>query len=232
MLRLFRAPMMGALSLWLLVGCASTTAPPAASPPPAPTHKEIQALVPGQVVHAMRLSLTGKDQNVAFVSERPFKSPVMKTRQYFLTILGWTGSTWQVVFRSPGPGPGGDLILEQTRTASWENSLSLAGAADLSGSGQEDLLVHYWATGADCGSANIYILGERSGRISLLAQVTNPCDLHAEIRGHEITLVGPRYLSTDALCCPSDPNARATLSYDRQKAVWVESPQNYPLRQP
>ncbi|MBV8727595.1 MAG: hypothetical protein JO233_07400, partial [Candidatus Eremiobacteraeota bacterium] len=92
---------------------------------------------------------------------------------------------------------------------------------------QAVVLVH--EASADCGGSTLSILRADPvhGTIRLAAQVSNPCDLAASIHGNTIVLSGPYYNATAALCCPTQPHARAILAYGAGR--WTLHPAYFKL---
>jgi hypothetical protein len=98
--------------------------------------------------------------------------------------------------------------------------------------GKDNLVVESHEAGADCGAATIAVFTTNAaGSVVPAVSVRNGCSLTAQpvnsAAGTKLSLSGPYYAADAAMCCPTKPNATATLQYTGGK--WVETPAYYEL---
>jgi len=157
--------------------------------------------------------------------------------QYYLSIYQLQGNSYRLRYQSPANGGPFGKLSKAHGAELWfpfQNG-SIVGAAELKQSGVQELVVASHQTGADCGSAAISIFGYDSRRDKVVPEVSvqNGCDLSARIvpaAGNglaSLLLRGPYYAKNAALCCPTKPNASATLRY--QGGRWMQTPNYYEM---
>jgi hypothetical protein len=106
---------------------------------------------------------------------------------------------------------------------------SLSAARLIPGAGQQLVFAVHEAS-ADCGSADVAVIGLGGGRPADVALVQNPCSLAVTVTATRLILSGPGYKRSDPLCCPSTPKAQASLAYS--DGAWRLSPHVFTLTVP
>ncbi|HEV7178742.1 MAG TPA: hypothetical protein VGN11_02660 [Candidatus Baltobacteraceae bacterium] len=151
------------------------------------------------------------------------------TTFYRWAISVFNGSALE--YQSPRDGGPLTKVTKAHGAEMWfpAQEASIVGAASLMGTKAQQLVVASHETGADCGAATITVFGVdgASGKVLPMVTVRNGCELTAKIVGTSIQLSGPYYNASAAMCCPTKPQATATLRYAGGK--WTESPQYYAL---
>jgi len=211
------------LPVSLIVACGAIAFAQALHPSP-----------PGYVVQDMTAYLSGEAMNSRY---RVVVSRLRMTNsdwQPYLTIYAQRGAGISQIYQSPSKHDALGLVPRRMKMPAGGPflptvDLRLIGRGEFMGSGREQALVLVHEASADCGSATLSILRSDPGpgSIRLVAQVSNPCDLSAKIVGHTIVLTGPYYNTTAPLCCPTQANARAILTYGKDR--WTMHPAYFKL---
>jgi hypothetical protein len=195
---------------------------------------------PGTIVASQVVYLAGQAMHSQWrgVLSKKFvgQSAGMNFYQWYVSIYAIDDSTYRLKYQSPGNGGPYDKLSHTSDASMWfpAQSGSIVGAAQLMGSGIEQLVVVTHQTGADCGSADLTIFAYDSKKQKVVpaATVENGCELQVKIvhdaKGADTLLLsGPYYNDTAPMCCPTKPKASATLSYIN--GTWVEKPNYYKL---
>ncbi len=175
---------------------------------------------PGAVTQSMTAYLIGEAMNSRYQLVASRLRLTNSQWQPYLTIYAQRGDGFTEIYQSPSARdalalvprrqkvPGADLFLPTV-------DLRLIGKGEFMGAGRQEAAVLVHQAGADCGSSALSVLRAvpGAGTVRVAAQVSNPCDLSAQIQGNTIVLNGPYYNATAALCCPTQPRARAILAY-------------------
>ena len=154
--------------------------------------------------------------------------------QYYLSIYAIDDTTYKLNYRSPGNGgpfatvtkPNGSPMWFPLQTGKIDAPMSLMTEA------KDDLVVEAHETGADCGTATVSVFTTNAaGNVIPAVSVRNGCSLtsqpDAAKAGRALLLAGPYYAKDAAMCCPTKPNATASLQYVDGK--WVETPNYFEL---
>ncbi|HEY6449797.1 MAG TPA: hypothetical protein VIX60_03865 [Candidatus Cybelea sp.] len=191
---------------------------------------------PGSVVASRHVDFTGtgaSGQWRAVVSKKLLGSDKGRNfYQWYLSIYALRRGAYRLRYQSPGNGGPLSRVTRANGVKLWfpTQEIDIVGAAALMHRGTQELVVASHETGADCGGATVTVLGAKPGdSVGPVLAVENPCDLNAKIAadGLSIELSGPYYSSNAPLCCPTNPNATATLRYREGK--WVESPSYFKI---
>lgn len=198
----------------------------------------LQPPPPGRVVQNVGAYLAGDGMNSRYqvVASRRQVGTAEEV-QWYLSVYGPPSErgAQPLLFQSPSLSETGGLVpkLEQghgTKMYFPRETLKIIGKGEFMGEARDQVVAHITAASADCGGATVAILQAEANRVRVAARVDNPCGLTAKIVHHTIVLSGPYYSKTAALCCPTKPNATATLRYT--DGVWVERPQYFKLSVP
>ena len=197
--------------------------------PPGTTVTSKIVYLAGQAMHSQWRGVVSKQ----FVGT----SAGMSFYQWYVSVYAIDGTVYKLKYRSPGSGGPFDKLERTSDASMWFPSQSgdIVGAAQLMGTGVEQLIVTTHQIGADCGSADITIFGydPKAQKVVPRATLENGCELDAKIvRGvngasDELALTGPYYDEHAAMCCPTKNKATATLSYANGK--WTERPNYFKL---
>ncbi len=188
---------------------------------------------PGSVVQSRYVDFTGtgaSDQWRALISKKLLGSEKGRDfYQWYLSIYAFRRGAYRLRYQSPGNGGPLSRVTQANGVKMWfpTQDIDIVGAAALMRRRTQELVVASHETGADCGGATVTVLGAKAGdSVGPVLSIENPCDLDAKIAadGASIKLTGPYYSSNAPLCCPTNPDAAATIRYRDGK--WVESP-NY-----
>jgi hypothetical protein len=194
---------------------------------------------PGSIVQSQVVYLAGQAMHSQWRGVLSKKlagtSAGMSFYQWYLSIYAINGTTYNLKYQSPKNGGPYDALTRTSDASMWFPSQSgtIVGAAQLMEPGVEQLVTLTHQAGADCGSADLTILryDPKTNKIVPAATVQNGCDLSAKVvhgaNGDTLTLTGPYYSPTAAMCCPTKNKATATLSYVNGR--WVEKPQYFKL---
>jgi hypothetical protein len=154
--------------------------------------------------------------------------------QYYLSIYAIDDTTYKLKYRSPGNGgpfstvtkPNGADIWFPAQTGKIDAPIWLMSEA------KDNLVVESHETGADCGAATVSVFTTNAaGNVIPAVSVRNGCSLTSQPinskAGRKLLLTGPYYDKNAAMCCPTKPNATATLQY--ANGAWVETPRYFEL---
>ena len=225
-----------ALCVALLPPLGSSAQSPSVALSPAP---------PGTIVQSRTVYLTGEAMNSRW------RGVLSKAKigtgdrgevfyQWHLSIYGPCATEGQpaLCLRYRSPRDGGPLtgVVKAKGANLWFplQTAKIVGVADFEASGLERLVTQSHEFAADCGASTITVFGAdpRTGKVRVVASVTNPCDLNAKIahaaNGDAIALRGPYYSATAAMCCPTKPKAAATLRFAGGR--WIEAPKLFALK--
>ena len=149
--------------------------------------------------------------------------------QWYLSIYELRRGAYRLRYESPGNGGPLSRVTQASNGAKmWfpTQDASLVGAGTLMHAGVQQLVVQAHETGADCGGATVTVFATRpGGSVGPVVTIANSCDLDASFTSDGgLGLSGPYYGKNAPLCCPTKPNATATLRYRGGK--WIETP-NY-----
>jgi hypothetical protein len=193
------------------------------------------APAPGTVVQNQNIKVGGGGQWRGVISKKAVGTGDGETfYQWYLSIYRIDGDTYHLRYQSPRNGGPLDKLEKAQGAQMWfpRQSAEIAGAAQLMGRGDEQLVVLSHQTGADCGSADLTVFryDAASNKVVPAVTVENACDLTVKIVKEaggtaSLLLSGPYYNDSAPLCCPTKPKASATLKYANGK--WVESPNYY-----
>lgn len=154
--------------------------------------------------------------------------------QWYLSIYAIDGSTYRLRYQSPVNGGPLSRVTQANGAKMWFpiQQLQIVGSVELMQPGVQQLVVQSHEAGADCGMSVVTILtASTAGAIAPAVSVRNSCALRATIAtasaGDSIALSGPYYGPNAPLCCPTKPNATATLSYRNGK--WSVTPNYFPF---
>jgi len=161
--------------------------------------------------------------------------------QWYLTVYQLVPRQ-QPVFRFRSPDEGAPLS-EVDRAAGGAKmwfpiqSATIVGFAKLMPGNGSQLVVEAHEASADCGTGIVSVFRfTPHGSVKPAATLHNGCSLTAAIvRGtggalDTIALRAPYYAPNAALCCPTKPEAGATLAY--RNSSWTLSPKFYQLQTP
>lgn len=215
-----------ALALTLTIAAAGAATTPAYDKQP-----------PGQVVQDVKAYLSGEGMNSAWhvVTSRTLagkhmgKEPVY---QWYLSFYAPAQNGLKLVYQLPNKST---LLIPKVTKAHGapmyfpHEDLKIVGTGEFERSGVQDVVVQSHAFAADCGLATVAVFGSKTGAtmsVEPRVTVTNACSLDASIvsngTSQAVRLTGPYYAKNAALCCPTKPNAFATLSYS--KGSWSVKP--------
>lgn len=193
--------------------------------------------VPGTVMQNVAAYIGGgaiHSRYQVVASRSPLGKPVQY--QWHLSVFTQDSSqAYQLAYQSPSANDRYGLVprLEPghgTTRFFPQETIGIAGAAQLMGEARDQTVVVVHATAADCGESTVSILSVNDGVVSIPVQVTNLCSLTASIAHHTIVLRGPYYNKTAPAYKPTKSHATATLKYS--DGVWVERPQYFRLNYP
>ena len=211
----------------LLLAAAAVALVGVWSPPP-----------PGSIVQNQSVAFNGESASGAgravTSKELVGSGNGQKFYQWHLSIYLLRNGAYRLRYQSPRNGGPLSRVEQANGAKMWfpVQALTIVGAASLMHAGVQQLVVQSHEMGADCGSATVTVFATKpGGSIGPVATVTNSCDLMAKISadGASIELTGPYYKSNAPLCCPTKPNAAATLHYAAGK--WSETPNYFKLEQ-
>jgi hypothetical protein len=222
-----------------LAGLAGSIPPVAAEEPPHPTFAPAP---PGTVVQSQLVYLAGEAMHSQWrgvLSQKAVGNDGTRTfYQWYLSIYRLEGTTYKLRYRSPG-GRGGPFstVTKVHGVNMWFplQDATIVGAGELMREGVQNLVVASHESAADCGGATITIFGYDGQKNAVVREATvgNGCDLDAKIIAGANTslaslkLIGPYYGPGAPLCCPTRPEAIATLRYMSHK--WIQTPAYYTL---
>ncbi len=149
--------------------------------------------------------------------------------QWYLSIYALRRGAYRLRYQSPRNGGPLETVTQADGAKMWFPiaQLRVVGAAKLTGSAAQQLVVQSHEMAADCGGSTVTVFGSGPGDSVVRAvTVTNPCELRATVGadGTSIELAGPYYNASAPMCCPTKNSASAVLRYRGGK--WVETP-NY-----
>lgn len=201
----------------LFAAATGTAAPPA--------HPRLNLPPPGQVVQRTVAYLTGEAMHSAWY--------VVSSRKLAGTNAGGTRVyQWYLSFYAPDGNDGGRLVYQLPNAGNEtlarvvrahgvqmyfpQQSVRIAGAAELRRQGVQDVVAVIHQSAADCGTTQVIVFGaDRLMHVRERVNVENPCDLQASIVKHgalsTVRLRGPYYAPDAARCCPTKPHAEALL---------------------
>ena len=224
--------------LWLpvLALCMSVTVAVIAAEPP---HVTFAPAPPGTVTQSQLVYLSGEgtqSQWRAVASKREVgKSDGQRFYARYLSIYSIDGTTYHLRYQSPRNGGPLDAVEKAHGANMWfpTQSMKLVGAAELMQPGVQQLVTRMHRVGADCGDVQVSVIGYDMANEKVVPEITadNHCGLQARIvhekRGDAISLSGPYYSPTAALCCPTKNKVTAILRFRHGK--WVETPKYFNL---
>jgi hypothetical protein len=154
--------------------------------------------------------------------------------QWYLSIYAIDDTTYKLKYRSPGNGGPFSTVTKAHGAQLWfpMQSAKIDAPISLMMQGKDNLVVESHEAGADCGAATIAVFTTNAaGNVVPAVSVRNGCSLTAQpvnaAAGAKLLLSGPYYAADAAMCCPTKPNATATLQY--LNGTWVETPRYYEL---
>lgn len=200
-------------------------------PPPGTVEQNVRFYLNGQSMHGQWRAVVSRkavgkdlDENETFY-------------QWYLSVYA-IGDDGDYVRKYEAPGQGTALldVLEKAQGANlWfpRQSMEIVGAASLTGTDAQQLVVAVHQSGADCGSATVTVFryDAAAGKVVPAVSLANGCQLDAKIihgaAGDALALTGPYYGPHAAMCCPTKADAHATLRYRNGK--WSLTPAYYEM---
>jgi hypothetical protein len=202
--------------------------PTYAPPPPGTVVQNQLVYLAGQAMHSQWRAIASKKQ--------VGRSGSTVFNQWYLSIYSINNTTYRLKYQSPSNGGPLSRVTKASGGTMWfpYQDLKIVGVGQFMQPAVENLVVWSHETGADCGGATVTVFAYNysGNKVYATATATNPCDLKATIMhsgsSYSIKLTGPYYAASAALCCPTKPNASATLRYSGGK--WVMSPKIFALK--
>lgn len=191
---------------------------------------------PGSVVERQLVAFNGEgiaNRWAALASKRLVGSGNGRDfYQWYLSIYALRRGAYRLTYESPGNGGPLSRVTQANGAKMWfpVAEVHIVGVAKLMRHGVEQLVVASHEAAADCGSATVTIFASKpGGTVGAEATISNPCQLGVKIgdHGRSLDVTGPYYAGDAPLCCPSKPNAAATLRY--RDGEWIESPNYFKL---
>jgi hypothetical protein len=205
--------------------------------PPGTITKQLTVYLSGEAMNSKYVAVASRALLVAAKGDAPAQY------QPYLTIYAQNNATqasqYTRIYQSPGANDRLHILEKATKSGDSPmyfpvQEVALVGVAELTRPTVQQLVVSTHATGADCGGATIYALGMNGTTLGVQLKVTNPCDLSARVVPAKapnglasLTLVGPYYNATAALCCPTKPRAQSTLRWTG--GAWKMTPRYFTL---
>ncbi len=207
-----------------------------------PPHYTFSPAPPGTVEQSQLVYLAGQAMHsqwravASVVSLGPTPAGAQFV-QWYLSIYAINDETYELKYQSPGSGAPLSRVTNVGNGGGWfpAQDLKIVGRAVLEGPAIEQLVVQSYEAEADCGMSSVTIFGYdfHKNAVRPVAVLNNYCRLSASIihgtNRDAVSLTGPYYSPTAALCCPTKPSVTATLRYSNGK--WVETPAYFPLVQ-
>ncbi len=200
---------------------------------------------PGDIVQksAMSLGPAAKANFVGVVSRKDLRlgdhSTERRYQPYFTLYQAAAGDkALRRVYQSPS---GSDPIKLVPKLQPIPNTpgvwmpgyadVRIVGSAQLMQPGTSQLVIRVYSSAADCGAATVHVLafGSNDQRLHDVVHVENYCRLEATLQPPGISLTGPYYDRSAALCCPTKNKATALLRYDPKSDKWLIAPQYFRL---
>jgi len=199
----------------------------------ADTNLQFVPPVPGNVVDSKVVYLTGDGDRVSWKAVISKKlrgsSNGIDFYQWYLSIYALRRGAYRLRYQSPGNGGPLSAVTRAPGAATWfpMQDIDFSGVGSLMQPSVQNLVVQSNEAAADCGGATVTVFaGGPGGSVVQAVKITNFCDLGATIQhtteGDVVRLYGPYYAPNAPLCCPTKPEATATLRYSGGK--WIESP--------
>lgn len=225
----------------IIIACAGLLSMSSAHAQERP-HYHFKPVPPGTIVQNVAFNPAGASMHGRWraVASRRLLGTAHKQAfyQWYLSFyrLGALGN-YRLAMRSPGKAPTLlSTVKKVPNAAMWfpSQQVKIIGAASLTGTDAQQLVVASHESAADCGSAAVTIFGFDVKHQTLvpLVSMRNPCDLTATLpvqsAGNVVNLIGPAYAKYDPLCCPSQPKAHAVLFFQRGK--WRMTPSLYSMK--
>jgi len=206
-----------------------------------PPHAAFVPVSPGVIVKSQLFYPAGEamhSQWRAVMSKQLVgKGSTQSFYQYYLSIYQLDGNAYKLRYQSPRDGGPFTKLSKASGAELWFpfQSGTIVGAGEFMRSGVQQVVVATHQTGADCGSAAVSVFGvdPTANKVVPEVSVQNGCDLNARVVAGtgsslaSLLLTGPYYAKNAALCCPTKPNASATLRY--QNGRWVQAPKYYEM---
>ena len=155
--------------------------------------------------------------------------------QWYLSIYALRRGAYRLRYQSPGNGGPLSVVTRTHGTTMWfpTQDIDFSGVGSLMQPSVQNLVVQSNEAAADCGGATVTVFaGGPGGSVAPAVTITNFCDLGATVQhtssGDVLRLDGPYYAPNAPLCCPTKPEATATLRYRGGK--WIESPKYFNVK--
>jgi len=154
--------------------------------------------------------------------------------QEYLSIYAIDDTTYKLKYRSPGNGGPFSKVTKASGAQLWFplQTAKLDLPTALMTEGKDDLIVESHESAADCGSSMVAVFTTNAaGDVVPAVSIRNGCELTAQPVntevGRKLLLSGPYYGPNAAMCCPTNPKAKAAVWYANGK--WVQKPVYYEL---
>lgn len=153
--------------------------------------------------------------------------------QWYLSLYGMGDTHFELKYQSPKSGGPFETVTKpvQDDAHMWfpVQDAKIVGIAHLIDTDTEQLVLQTHAMAADCGSAEVTVFAYDQKKSTVVPSISvgNGCSLGAKIVEGEgdandyLTLTGPYYNTTAAMCCPTKAKATAILRF--HNGEWVES---------
>jgi hypothetical protein len=199
-----------------------------------PLHYTLSPQPPGAIVQSQLVYLAGEGMHGqwrALLSKKLLGSGNgTPFYQWFLSLYAIDGTVYHLKYRSPDAAVPFSRVTKAHGASLWfpVQDAKIAGTGELMGPGAQQLVVQSHEAAADCGTArvDVFFFGSAMQMVMTTLSVENPCDLSASVihgaHGDVLQLTGPYYAESAPRCCPTKPQATATLHFNN--GTWTEQP--------